>query len=75
MTLYKSVETDDYKITVESVENGHNDLWIATFWDKTSELFADRKVMSFETFGGAIDCAFYLLAEANNLFVCHDDIK
>jgi len=61
----KCVENDQFKITVEE----KNDGFIATFWDKNMELYVDRKVEEFETFGGAMDCAFFFLAEANNLYV------
>jgi hypothetical protein len=62
------VETNDYKITVEETLTGY----IATFWDKTMELEVDRHVEEFETYGGAVDCAFEFLAEVNNLKVINE---
>lgn len=66
--IIKMVEHYDYKITVEELQDKHGSV-IATFWDKTRDQEHDRKVYKFETYGGAIDQAFELLAEANNLFV------
>jgi hypothetical protein len=61
----KLVENKDYKITVEETSNGY----IATYWDKNMSLEVDRYLEEFETFGGAMDCAFEFLAEVNNLKV------
>ena len=59
------VENNDYKITVEETSNGY----ITTFWDKKMESIVDRNVVEFETYGGAVECAFLFLAKANNLKV------
>jgi hypothetical protein len=48
-----------YKVTVEEVTP---EKYIATFWDKDFCLEVDRNVFEFETYGGATDKAFNILA-------------
>lgn len=58
--IHKKVDLDACRITVEEIDPFK---FIATFWDKERELNNDRAVYVFETFGGAMECAFDLLIE------------
>lgn len=53
---------ENYEITVEQINDDFPGKWIATFWDKQNELKVDRKVMEYETLGGALEQGFVLLA-------------
>ena len=61
--ILKRFETSTFKITVEDLQNvRERNPFIATFWDKTDCLEQDRKVVEFETSGGATSEAFDWLA-------------
>lgn len=68
----RCVENDKLKITIsEFAPTGcytYSEYQVL-FWDKKLGSEIDNKVYEFETYGGAMECAFELLAEANNLFV------
>lgn len=59
--IHKTYDSHEIKITVEEKNNG---MYIATLWDKIDREEFDRKVFEFETFGGAMERAFELLAMA-----------
>lgn len=63
--IIKDFDCEIVRITVEEVTPF---LFIATEWKKEECLEADRKVYSFETFGGACDKAFNILSEWASAF-------
>jgi hypothetical protein len=66
--VIKSIEHNDFQITVEEKD----DKFIATFWNKCHETKSFRIVEEFETFGGAMGCAFDYLKD---VFFEYESIK
>lgn len=52
---------ENYEITVEQIDDDFPGKWIATLWDKRSELQVDRTVYEYETMAGALQKGFFLL--------------
>ena len=66
--MYKLRAYDEnYEITVEQIDDNFPGKWIATFWDKRSELKADRVVYEYETMAGALQKGFFLLTEITEI--------
>lgn len=61
------VYNEKYEITVQQIDDNFPGKWIATFWDKRSELQTDRVVYEYETMAGALQKGFYLLIEITDI--------
>lgn len=57
--IHNEVEAANFKITVEEIGAFK---FISTYWDKEDCEEEDRRVKTFETYGGALDHAFEELA-------------
>lgn len=57
--VIKKYDDKTVQVTVEERDDG---VFIATVWDKNDTRKADREVYEFETFGGAVDRAFDIMA-------------
>lgn len=55
---HKLYDSENIRVTVEEL----SDRFIATIWDKSYCYEVDREVFEFETYGGAVDKAFDLMA-------------
>lgn len=56
----KVFEHKTAKVTVEQISEFE---FITTFWDKETDLEADREVYEYETYGGALDEAFDIMSQ------------
>jgi hypothetical protein len=59
--VLKKHETPRFKVTVEKIAERQ---FIATYWDKRNQIEANREVLKFETFNGALGGAFSFMIAA-----------
>jgi hypothetical protein len=66
MKIYKTIEHDKYRVTVEKTDRGD---YLAAFWDKNWTHESDRDIYLYQTLAEAYEKALEIVAEENILKV------